>query len=82
MIILLILTTFTLDDMWILHGENSRWSVSWDLKGCNILLGENVKEFFRRVAAITFEQAILRELESQEARAGKLQIGSGGVLSK
>ena len=52
------------------------------LKGCNMLLGENVKEFFRRVAAITFEQAILRELESQEARAGKLQIGSGGVLSK
>lgn len=42
--------------------------------------GENVKEFFRRVAAITFEQAILRELESQDARTGKLQIGSGGVL--
>lgn len=53
-----------------------------DLKGCNMLVGENVKEFFRRVAAITFEQAILRELESQDARTGKLQIGSGGVLSK
>lgn len=55
---------------------------SWDLKSYNMLLGENVKEFFRRVAAITFEQAILRELESQDARTGKLQIGSGGVLSK
>ena len=44
--------------------------------------GENVKAFFRRVAAITFEQAILRELESQGARIGAPQIGSGGVLSK
>lgn len=43
--------------------------------------GENVKEFFRRVAAITFEQAILRELESQGARiGGGPQIGTGGVL--
>ena len=42
-----------------------------------------MKEFFRRVAAITFEQAILRELESQGARiGGGPQIGTGGVLSK
>lgn len=42
--------------------------------------GENVKEFFRRVAAITFEQAILRELESRGARLSSPQIGTGGVL--
>lgn len=45
-----------------------------------MFVGENVKEFFRRVAAITFEQAILRELESQRPRMGAPQIGSGGVL--
>ena len=45
-------------------------------------LGENVKEFFRRLSAITFEQAILRELEVQGNRTGVQQIGSGGVLSK
>lgn len=42
--------------------------------------GENVKEFFRRVAAVTFEQAILRELETQESRRGIPQIGAGGAL--
>ena len=47
-----------------------------------MFVGENVKEFFRRVAAITFEQAILRELESQGPRMGAPQIGSGGVLRK
>ena len=47
-----------------------------------MFVGENVKEFFRRLAAITFEQAILRELESQGPRMGAPQIGSGGVLSK
>ena len=45
-------------------------------------IGENVKGFFRRVAAVTFEQAILRELESQGARSGVPQIGAGGVLSE
>lgn len=44
--------------------------------------GENVKEFFRRVAAITFEQAILGELDSQGTRLTSPQIGTGGVLSK
>ena len=44
--------------------------------------GENVKEFFRRVAAITFEQAILGELESRGTRLTSPQIGTGGVLSK
>ncbi|KAJ7387051.1 Ras- protein Rab-36 [Desmophyllum pertusum] len=47
-----------------------------------ICYGENVKEFFRRLSAITFEQAILRELEVQGNRTGVQQIGSGGVLSK
>lgn len=42
--------------------------------------GENVKEFFRRVAAITFEQAILGELESRGTRLTSPQIGTGGVL--
>lgn len=42
--------------------------------------GENVKGLFRRLAAVTFEQAILRELESQGARLGTPQIGAGGVL--
>ena len=44
--------------------------------------GENVKEFFRREAAITFEQAILGELESRGTRLTSPQIGTGGVLSK
>ena len=44
--------------------------------------GENVTEFFRRVAAITFEQAILGELESRGTRLTSPQIGTGGVLSK
>ncbi|KAK2573946.1 Ras-related protein Rab-34, partial [Acropora cervicornis] len=42
--------------------------------------GENVKEFFRRVAAITFEQAILGELESRGTRLTSPQIGTGGGL--
>ncbi|XP_015760286.1 PREDICTED: ras-related protein Rab-36-like [Acropora digitifera] len=42
--------------------------------------GENVKEFFRREAAITFEQAILGELESRGTRLTSPQIGTGGVL--
>ncbi len=45
-------------------------------------VGENVMEFFRRIAAVTFEQAILRELEMHGNRIGGPQIGSGGVLSK
>jgi len=45
-------------------------------------VGENVTELFRRIAAITFEQAILRELETHGKRTGGPQIGSGGVLSK
>lgn len=47
-----------------------------------IFSGENVTDFFRRIAAITFEQAILRELETRGNRSGGPQIGSGGVLSK
>lgn len=42
--------------------------------------GENVTELFRRIAAITFEQAILHELETHGKRIGGPQIGSGGVL--
>ena len=45
-------------------------------------VGENVTELFRRIAAITFEQAILRELETHGKRIGGPQIGSGGALSK
>lgn len=44
--------------------------------------GENVKGLFRRLAAVTFEQAILRELETQGKRVGVQQIGSGGGLGK
>ena len=47
-----------------------------------LYLGENVKDLFRRIAAVTFEQAILRELETHGKRIGVQQIGSGGVLSK
>ena len=47
-----------------------------------IFAGENVTGFFRRVAAVTFEQAILRELETHGKRTGGPQIGTGGVLSK
>ena len=53
-----------------------------DVTMFDVFTGENVKEFFRRVAAVTFEQAILRELETQESRRGIPQIGAGGALSK
>lgn len=42
--------------------------------------GENVKGLFRRIAAVTFEQAILRELETHGKRISVQQIGSGGGL--
>lgn len=46
-----------------------------------LYLGENVNDLFRRIAAVTFEQAILRELENHGKGIG-VQSGSGGGLSK
>lgn len=42
------------------------------------LSGENVKEFFFRVAALAFEDAILRDLEGAVTQS----IGQGDILSK
>lgn len=41
--------------------------------------GENVKEFFSRVAALAFEQSMLKELEKSNGRMA--QIGAGNLIS-
>ncbi|XP_034647460.1 ras-related protein Rab-36 isoform X3 [Trachemys scripta elegans] len=47
------------------------WSVS-------AKTGENVKEFFSRVAALAFEQSMLKELEKSNGRMA--QIGAGNLI--
>ncbi|XP_044540573.1 ras-related protein Rab-36-like, partial [Gracilinanus agilis] len=47
------------------------WSVS-------AKTGENVEAFFSRVAALAFEQAVLRELDKQDGRRG--QIGGAAAI--
>ncbi|CAM2103228.1 ras-related protein Rab-36 isoform X1 [Caretta caretta] len=47
------------------------WSVS-------AKTGENVKEFFSRVAALAFEQSMLKELEKSNGRM--VQIGAGNLI--
>lgn len=42
-------------------------------------LGENVKEFFSRVAALAFEQSMIKELENN--RGYRAQIGAGNLIS-
>lgn len=41
--------------------------------------GENVKEFFSRVAALAFERSMLKELEKSNGRMA--QIGAGNLIS-
>uniref|UniRef100_A0A8D0KTU6 Ras-related protein Rab-36 n=1 Tax=Strix occidentalis caurina TaxID=311401 RepID=A0A8D0KTU6_STROC len=48
------------------------WSVS-------AKTGENVKEFFSRVAALAFEQSMIKELEKTAGRMA--QIGTGSLIS-
>uniref|UniRef100_A0A8C5NNC5 Ras-related protein Rab-36 n=1 Tax=Junco hyemalis TaxID=40217 RepID=A0A8C5NNC5_JUNHY len=48
------------------------WSVS-------AKTGENVKEFFSRVAALAFEQSMIKELESTPGH--RAQIGAGNLIS-
>uniref|UniRef100_A0A7M4E1U4 RAB36, member RAS onco family n=1 Tax=Crocodylus porosus TaxID=8502 RepID=A0A7M4E1U4_CROPO len=48
------------------------WSVS-------AKTGENVKEFFSRVAALAFERSMLKELEKSNGRMA--QIGAGNLIS-
>ena len=49
-----------------------------------LLSGENVNAFFSRVAALTFEQAVLKELETQDRRqhSNGTKIGGGGIVSE
>ena len=42
--------------------------------------GKNVKEFFERVAALCFDQAVLRE--TSHAKEGKIQMGTMGNIHK
>lgn len=42
-------------------------------------LGENVKQFFSRVAALAFEQSMMKELE--DAAGHMAQIGAGNLIS-
>lgn len=46
---------------------------------CLFVIGENVSEFFFRVAALAFEDAILKDMETGNSTA---QIGDGNILSK
>ncbi|NXT80935.1 RAB36 protein, partial [Zapornia atra] len=48
------------------------WSVS-------AKTGENVREFFFRVAALAFEQSMIKELE--KAAGNVAQIGTGNLIS-
>ncbi|NXU64687.1 RAB36 protein, partial [Horornis vulcanius] len=48
------------------------WSVS-------AKTGENVKEFFSRVAALAFEQSMIKELENTPGH--RAQIGAGNLIS-
>ncbi|NWZ50314.1 RAB36 protein, partial [Haliaeetus albicilla] len=48
------------------------WSVS-------AKTGENVKEFFSRVAALAFEQSMIKELEKTAGHTA--QIGAGNLIS-
>ncbi|NWS14477.1 RAB36 protein, partial [Pachyramphus minor] len=48
------------------------WSVS-------AKTGENVKEFFSRVAALAFEQSMIKELENTPGHMA--QIGAGNLIS-
>lgn len=40
--------------------------------------GENVKPFFSRVAALAFEQSVLRDLERRSS--ARLQVGNGDLI--
>lgn len=40
--------------------------------------GENVKAFFSRVAALAFEQSVLRDLERRSS--ARLQVGNGDLI--
>lgn len=42
-------------------------------------LGENVKEFFSRVAALAFEQSMIKELDNTPGH--RAQIGAGNLIS-
>lgn len=46
--------------------------------GLFCVIGENVSEFFFRVAALAFEDAILKDLETGNST---VQIGDGNILS-
>lgn len=41
--------------------------------------GKNVQEFFNRVTALCFDQAVLREIDTRDEKSGKIQMGSGGI---
>lgn len=45
-----------------------------------VVEGKNVKEFFTRVAAICFDQSVLRETASLRENNGKTQLGSGSLI--
>uniref|UniRef100_A0A8C5X9U5 Ras-related protein Rab-36 n=1 Tax=Malurus cyaneus samueli TaxID=2593467 RepID=A0A8C5X9U5_9PASS len=46
----------------------------------HLLMWENVKEFFSRVAALAFEQSMIKELENTPGH--RAQIGEGNLISK
>lgn len=38
-----------------------------------------MKELFTRIAALCFDQAVLRELDMRDEGSGKMQVGNGGI---
>ena len=39
----------------------------------------NVHEFFTRVAAVCFDEAVLRELDMSTQQGGQVEMGGGGI---
>lgn len=42
--------------------------------------GENIKELFMRIAAICFDKAVLRQIESADSKGGKVDVSKTGDI--
>nr|KAF6467339.1 RAB36, member RAS oncogene family [Rousettus aegyptiacus] len=58
-----------------MHLANEMQAEYWSVSAKT---GENVKAFFSRVAALAFEQSVLRDLERRSS--ARLQVGNGDLI--
>ncbi|XP_039703666.1 ras-related protein Rab-36 isoform X3 [Pteropus medius] len=58
-----------------MHLANEMQAEYWSVSAKT---GENVKPFFSRVAALAFEQSVLRDLERRSS--ARLQVGNGDLI--